>query len=62
MRASKKLRAMEKGGKDSDALKVVIRGTGHAFMGPHNALGTLNETLALQIWPEAMSFLRTKLS
>src|SRR5262245_2999765 len=33
-------------------------GTGHAFMGPHNALGTLNEKLAAQIWPEAMSFLK----
>jgi carboxymethylenebutenolidase len=26
-------------------------GTGHAFMAPHNALGTLNATLAAQIWP-----------
>jgi carboxymethylenebutenolidase len=33
-------------------------GTGHAFMGPHNALGTLNATLAAQIWPEVVSFLR----
>jgi carboxymethylenebutenolidase len=36
-------------------------GTGHAFMGPHNALGTLNETLAAQIWPEAVSFLTDNL-
>jgi len=33
-------------------------GTGHAFMGPHNALGTLNEKLAAQIWPEVVSFLK----
>jgi carboxymethylenebutenolidase len=33
-------------------------GTGHAFMGPHNALGTLNEQVAAQIWPEAVSFLK----
>ena len=52
-----KLRAMGK-----DVTLKVHPGTGHAFMGPHNALGTLNETLAAQIWPEAMSFLRTKLS
>jgi carboxymethylenebutenolidase len=32
-------------------------GTGHAFMGPHNALGTLDEKLAAQIWPEVVSFL-----
>ena len=37
---------------------TVHPGTGHAFMGPHNALGTLNETLAAQIWPEALSFLQ----
>jgi carboxymethylenebutenolidase len=33
-------------------------GTGHAFMGPHNALGTLNEKLAAQIWPEVVAFLK----
>jgi hypothetical protein len=26
-------------------------------MGPHNALGTLNATLAVQIWPTVGSFL-----
>lgn len=36
-------------------------GTGHAFMGPHNALGTLNEKLAAQIWPEVVSFLKDNL-
>jgi len=48
-----KLRAMGK----SVTLKV-HPGTGHAFMGPHNALGTLNEKLAAQIWPEVVSFLK----
>jgi len=37
---------------------TVHPGTGHAFMGPHNALGTLNETLAAQIWPDAISFMQ----
>jgi carboxymethylenebutenolidase len=37
---------------------TVHPGTGHAFMGPHNALGTLNEKLAAQIWPDAISFLQ----
>jgi carboxymethylenebutenolidase len=36
-------------------------GTGHAFMGPHNALGTLNATLAAQIWPEVVAFLKNTL-
>jgi carboxymethylenebutenolidase len=40
------------------ATMTVHPGTGHAFMGPHNALGTLNEKLAAQIWPEAISFLQ----
>jgi len=51
----KKLRAMGK----NCTLKV-HPGTGHAFMGPHNALGTLNETLAAQIWPEVIAFLTAK--
>jgi len=37
---------------------TVHPGTGHAFMGPHNALGTLNDKLAAQIWPEVISFLQ----
>ena len=52
----KKLRAMGK-----DVTLTVHPGTGHAFMGPHNALGTLNEKLAAKIWPEAVSFLQAKL-
>jgi carboxymethylenebutenolidase len=37
---------------------TVHPGTGHAFMAPHNALGTLNATLAARIWPEVISFLQ----
>jgi len=51
-----KLRAMGK-----DVMLTVHPGTGHAFMGPHNALGTLNETLANQIWPAVFSFLKERL-
>jgi carboxymethylenebutenolidase len=40
---------------------TVHPGTGHAFMGPHNALGTLNATLAAQIWPKVVSFLHDTL-
>jgi carboxymethylenebutenolidase len=40
---------------------AVHPGSGHAFMGPHNALGTLNEKLAAQIWPEVISFLQKTL-
>jgi carboxymethylenebutenolidase len=40
---------------------TVHPGTGHAFMGPHNALGTLNAALAATIWPEVVSFLKTTL-
>jgi carboxymethylenebutenolidase len=48
-----KLRGMGK-----NVTMTVHPGTGHAFMGPHNALGTLNATLAARIWPEVVSFLR----
>jgi carboxymethylenebutenolidase len=51
-----KLRAMGK-----DVTLTVHPGTGHAFMGPHNALGTLNKELAAQIWPQVVSFLKTEL-
>jgi carboxymethylenebutenolidase len=53
----KKLRAMGK-----NVTLTVHPGTGHAFMGPHNALGTLNAKLAAQIWPQAVSFLKNNLS
>jgi len=52
-----KLRAMGK-----DVTLTVHPGTGHAFMGPHNALGTLNEALSAEIWPQVVSFLNEKLS
>ena len=51
----KKLRAMGK-----DCTLKVHPGTGHAFMGPHNALGTLDEKLAAKIWPEVVAFLKAK--
>lgn len=44
-----------------DVVFTVHPGTGHAFMGPHNALGTLDEELAGRIWPEVLSFLHEKL-
>lgn len=44
-----------------DVTLTIHPGTGHAFMAPHNALGTLNSELSAKIWPEAMSFLREKL-
>ena len=40
---------------------TVHAGTGHAFMGPHNALGTLNTKLSAEIWPKAVSFLKSHL-
>jgi carboxymethylenebutenolidase len=51
-----KLRAMGK-----DVTLTVHPGTGHAFMGPHNALGTLNAKLAAEIWPTAIAFLKQHL-
>jgi carboxymethylenebutenolidase len=52
-----KLRAMGK-----DVTLTVHPGTGHAFMAPHNALGTKNEEVAAKIWPQAVSFLKSKLA
>ena len=48
-----RLRALGK-----DITLTVHPGTGHAFMGPHNALGTLNAELAERIWPDVVRFLR----
>ena len=45
-----------------DVTLTVHKGTGHAFMGPHNALGTLDEKLAAKIWPEVTGFLKSKLA
>ena len=44
-----------------DVSFTVHPGTGHAFMGPHNALGTLDEDLAGQIWPGVTGFLHAQL-
>jgi carboxymethylenebutenolidase len=44
-----------------DVVLTVHPGTGHAFCGPHNALGTLNEDLAESIWPEVFAFLHGEL-
>lgn len=52
-----KLQAMGK-----DVTLTVHPGTGHAFMGPHNALGTLNEKLAAEIWPGVVAFLKQALA
>jgi len=56
-------RALEKKlqGMGKDVTVTVHPGTGHAFMGPHNALGTLNQELADEIWPGVLSFLHEKL-
>ena len=51
-----KLRAMGK-----DVTLTVHPGTGHAFMGPHNALGTLNAALSEKIWPQVTTFLKETL-
>ncbi|MGH8999840.1 MAG: dienelactone hydrolase family protein [Acidimicrobiia bacterium] len=40
---------------------TIHEGAGHAVMGPHNALGTLDEKLAAEVWPEATAFLHHKL-
>jgi len=52
-----KLRAMGK-----DVTLTVHPGTGHAFMAPHNALGTHNPAVAAKVWPIAMAFLRKHLA
>jgi carboxymethylenebutenolidase len=48
-----KLRGMGK-----NVTLTVHPGSGHAFMGPHNALGTFDAQLAARIWPEVISFLK----
>jgi carboxymethylenebutenolidase len=54
--AARALEAKLRGMGKNVTLKV-HPGTGHAFMGPHNALGTLDADLAARIWPEVVSFL-----
>lgn len=48
-----KLRAMGK-----NVTLTVHPGTGHAFMGPHNALGTRDAARASEIWPQVIEFLK----
>ncbi len=50
---------LQKMGKD--VMLTVHPGTGHAFMGPHNALGTFDEALAARLWPEVVAFLHDQL-
>jgi len=45
-----------------DATLTVHPGSGHAFMAPHNALGTQDNDLYAQIWPQAVSFLHAHLA
>jgi carboxymethylenebutenolidase len=40
---------------------TVHLGTGHAFMAPHNALGTQNQDKYDEIWPQVTSFLHEQL-
>jgi carboxymethylenebutenolidase len=40
---------------------TVHPGTGHAFMAPHNALGTYDQEAYDRIWPQVLSFLHEKL-
>jgi carboxymethylenebutenolidase len=40
---------------------TVHAGTGHAFMAPHNALGTSDPEAYARIWPQAISFLHDHL-
>ena len=51
-----KLRGMGK-----DVTLTVHPGTGHAFMAPHNALGTLDEGVAAAVWPQVTAFLHEQL-
>jgi carboxymethylenebutenolidase len=51
-----RLRAMGK-----DVTLTVHAATGHAFMAPHNALGTQDAKLAARIWPEVTTFLHETL-
>jgi carboxymethylenebutenolidase len=44
-----------------DVTLTVHEGTGHAFMAPHNALGTRDEQRVAEIWPQATAFLHEHL-
>lgn len=44
-----------------DVTFTIHEGTGHAFMAPHNALGTTDEAKVAEIWPKVTAFLHDKL-
>jgi carboxymethylenebutenolidase len=44
-----------------DVTITVHEGAGHAFMAPHNALGTQNQELYDKIWPQVTEFLHEHL-
>jgi carboxymethylenebutenolidase len=44
-----------------DATLTVHEGTGHAFMAPHNAMGTQDQELSDVIWPQVIAFLHEQL-
>ena len=48
-------------GLGKDVTLTVHPGTGHAFMASHNALGTRDEALAAELWPQVTSFLHQQL-
>jgi carboxymethylenebutenolidase len=44
-----------------DVSFTVHAGTGHAFMAPHNALGTHDQATYDAVWPQAIAFLHDRL-
>ena len=58
--AARALEAKLRGMGKNVTLQVHL-GTGHAFLAPHNALGTFDAALAARIWPQAVRFLRETL-
>lgn len=58
-----KARAFEAALKDmgKDVEITVHEGAGHAFMAPHNALGTSDAELAAELWPKVTGFLHDEL-
>jgi carboxymethylenebutenolidase len=48
-------------GLGKDVEFTVHPGSGHAFMATHNALGTHDEPLAEQLWPDVTAFLHERL-
>ena len=55
---SSKRRLQELG---KDVTITVHPGTGHAFMAPHNALGTHDQEAYDRIWPQVLAFLHEHL-